>query len=85
MSTLSIAFHDEATETFQNIVQNFTNYLVQVTPEDGGEPFDAVVLGGSGPESEWLDEIELRRTDENGDPLPDAVPEFVRVNQILVY
>ena len=86
--TLSIAFGEGAAETFEDMLKVITDRLpdlvVQVTPEDGSEPFDAILTGGRAYDSEWLDEVEVLRCDEDGEPLTTE-REYIRVQQILVY
>lgn len=81
--SLAIEFGEGAEESFSVMVNKLTGWLVEVTPEDGSESFDAIMVGndlGSG----WYDAVRVKRS-----PGPDhdtvGPEEGLRVNRLKVY
>lgn len=59
---MHIHFHEEAAQTFQDVcVGRLGGLCVEVTPLEGGEDFDAVIVGTG---SDWYDALRVRRFDE---------------------
>lgn len=87
----SISFRGEAAESFANILQEFTGWTVEVTPESGAEqeglgdePFDAVLLGSAADEADDYFAVRVQRwDDEAGEGV--GKPFIVIADELKVY
>jgi hypothetical protein len=82
-ATLAISFNGDSSEVFSNLLAQFPDYCVKVTPQEG-EPFDGI-LKGSGIESGWYDAIKVQAADKDGFAIEDAEVQILRVKEIHVY
>lgn len=84
----AIAFHGEAFETFQNIVDKMDGYGVTVTTQ-AGETIEAVLIGADRT-SEWGDTVVIVRAEDGDWPEPAVYKdpenqESVRVGRVEVH
>jgi hypothetical protein len=91
---MRLSFAGDAHETFQAVVDEMVTsmgrrssvrYMVQITPSDGGAPFDAWLAGAAPSGSEWGDEVQFVRCVTDGEIEPSGRVESCRVDQIHVY